>query len=78
MPPAHQRLHADDAVIARVHLRLIVHDELPCVDGGVKLALQREAFGGQRAEFAVVELLGIAAALLGAPHRRMGVLQKRL
>ena len=72
-PPAQQRLGADDAPVAQVHLGLVVHQELVALQRAAQLALEHQPLDGGGVHLRRIEREGVAAVLLGVVHRRVGV-----
>ena len=71
--PAQQRLGADHAAVAQVHLGLIQNDEFVALQGAAQLALQHQALDRRRIHVRNVERTRIAAILFRVVHGRIGV-----
>ena len=71
--PAQQRLGADDAPVAQVHLGLVVDHQLVALQRAAQLALEHQPLDRRGVHLRGVEGEGIAAVLLGVVHRRIGV-----
>ena len=78
MVPPHQGLHTHDPPRPQRHLGLVVHDQLPPLDGVVQAALELQPLVGLGVEARRVELVGVATAVLGPVHGGVGVLEQRL
>ena len=78
MVPAHQRFQAEHHAAAHVHLGLVVQRELRLVQRLVHAADRHHAFFVAPAVFRVEELTAVAAGLLGAVHRVVGMAQQRV
>ncbi len=76
--PAQQRLHAEDDAAAHVHLRLVVQHELVVVERLLHAADRHHPFFGAAAVLGVEDEVAVAARLLGAIHRVVGVAQQRV
>src|SRR5215469_17499594 len=72
MTPAYQCFSAVDAPAGGVDLRLVVQLELPAAQRLVQLALESDAVLGRSGHALSKPLHVVAAALLGAVHRRIG------
>ena len=76
--PAQQRLRADDRLVCDAHHRLVVKLERVVLDGGAQRRFQRVLLQPALGEICVEELIGVAAQLLRAVHRHVGVLEQFL
>ena len=74
--PTQQRLGADDRPVGDANDRLIVKHERVLLDRDAQCLFQRVLTEPPRGEIGVEELIGIAAELLGAVHRHVGVLEQ--
>ena len=74
--PAQQGFEAEHAAAAHVHLGLVVEDELLLVQGLLHATDGHHALFGAAAVFGVEEQVAVAAGLLGAVHRMVGVAQQ--
>ena len=73
MPPADQRFGAVEVVGRGIDLRLVVQLELLLRQRVVQIALELDALARVRVHAGLEALHVVAAALLGAVHRRIGV-----
>ncbi len=78
MLPAEQRLGADQSPRREVDLRLVEEPQLAALEPALKLLLDRHGLDGALPHGRVEELGARAAALLGAVHRGVGVLDQAL
>ena len=76
--PAQQRLAADGAHRGEVGLGLVVDDELALFEGAVQGTGERQAIVDAVVHGRRIELPAVAAQLLGAVHRHLGVVEQRL
>ena len=76
--PAEQRLGADDGTVGDANDRLVVQSQQAVLQRAAQRALQRVLLQAPLREVGVEELVGIAAELLRAVHRDVGVLQELL
>ena len=74
--PTQQRLGADDRLVGDADDRLIVKHELVFLDRNAECLFQRVLIEPPRGEIGVEKLIGVAAKLLGAVHRHVGVLEQ--
>ena len=72
MLPAHQRLEGEDAAVGGA-LRLVGERELANLQGMPQVAFQFHAFARHHVHVGVEPLHGVAAQVLGAVHRHVGV-----
>src|SRR6202034_4415471 len=73
MPPAQQRFQSDDTAGSELDLRLIMELELAALDGAAQVVGEDHAFPHLPIEFGAVEPHAIAAVLLGAIEREVGL-----
>ncbi len=71
--PADQRLAADHAPVAQVHLGLVQDHELVALDRAPQLGLQHQPLDRRGAHLRREEAVAVAAVLLGVVHRRVRV-----
>ena len=76
MAPAQQRLHADDATLAQLHLRLVVQLQFLALQGAAQILFHRQPLQGADMHVASVELNVVAAVFLGSIHGGIGVFQQ--
>ncbi len=76
--PSHERLDTVDLARRKAHRRLVDDVELRPLHRAVQGARGREALHGPVAHGPVEQLEAVAAPVLGAVHRRVGVLDERL
>ena len=74
--PAQQRLGADDRLVGDADDRLIVQRELVFLDRDAQRPFQRVLIEPVLGQVGIEELIGVAAELLGAVHRHVGVLEQ--
>ena len=74
--PAQQRLGADDRLVGDADDRLIVKLERILLDRNAQCLFQRVLIEPVRGHVGIEELVGVAAKLLGAVHRHVGVLEQ--
>ena len=78
MPPAHQRLVAGEPAAAEIELRLIVEIKLVLAQRVAEIVLQPAPFLQGRVHGRLEEAESVAAVLLGAIEREVGVLEQRV
>ena len=78
MPPADERLGADDGAGLQVHLRLVEQLEFPLVDRAVQAGFDRLPFDGAHIQLGLEELVAVPPLVLGMVQRHVGTLQQRL
>ena len=78
MAPAHQRLGAHQTAAADLHPRLVVHLELVALDGHPQILLELDALAGQTHQLRGEPAHAVAAGLLGAVERQVGIAQQRV
>ena len=76
--PAQQRFDTEHLAAAHVHLRLVVQRELVRVERVLHAADGLEVLLGAAIVLGVEEQVSVAAGLLGAVHRVVGVAQQRV
>ena len=76
--PAQQRLDADDVLVGQPDLGLVLEVQLVVLQSAPQVALQRDLAQHPQAHRGVEDLVLVAAGLLGAMHRRVGVAQQVL
>src|SRR5215216_344101 len=78
MLPAHERLHAPDLACVDTDLRLVVNPELFALQSPAQLIFEREPMKRPLVHVRRVELIAVAAELLGAIERRSSAFQQPL
>ncbi|CAB4835941.1 unannotated protein [freshwater metagenome] len=76
--PAHQRFEADDIARLQIEDRLVEQTELAAVESAVERSFDGEAMGDPLVHRLVVDGQTVAAGILGAIHRRVGMSDKIL
>ena len=76
--PAQQRLGADDRAVVDAHHRLVVQAQRVVGERRAQRGLERVLAQPVLGQVRVEELVGVAAEVLGAVHRDVGVLQQLL
>ncbi len=74
MDPAQQRFRAVDLARGQIDLRLIQQAQLIALDGGTQTAFDQHAFLHFLIQIGGEELEIVASQVLGAVHRRVGML----
>src|SRR6185437_10836223 len=76
MPPPHKHFCADDAPGRKLYLRLVYHKDFTALGGATQIMFKAEPFDGSRRHVIRVELIPVAAGLLGTVHRGIRIAQQ--